>query len=248
MHLLFIDESGGLTPLGKKGPKYFVLGGLIIPEEIWPKLSNDLKKIKTAYQVSGEIKWRYFIAGNRNPENSLYHLEAEMRDSMRIALFSALSKYKSIRIISIISDVQESYSDPAIQNEDGLYHRAYKVLTERFQYFLQDMERTSGQKINGLIVCDNRNSHEDKRLQQFHQKLLYGSNAFSSSYENLIEGLFIAPSHYSVGIQFADMVAGAIFRKFEAGDSRFFDIIATLIRTNRSGISEGYGIVSIPKK
>ena len=36
-----------------------------------------------------------------------------------------------------------------------------------------------------------------------------------SQFNNLIEGLFIAPSHLSVGIQFADLVAGAIFRKYE---------------------------------
>jgi hypothetical protein len=37
----------------------------------------------------------------------------------------------------------------------------------------------------------------------------------------MIEGLFIAPSHLSVGIQFANMVAGAVFCAFRAQDKRF---------------------------
>lgn len=247
MHILFIDESGGLTPQGKQGPKHFILGGLIIPEEVWPKLAGDLKRIKQSYGVTGEIKWRYFIAGNNKPENSLVRLTPAQRDAMRLELFQAMAKYKSLRIISIICDVQAAYRDTTIGNEDGLYHRAYKVLTERFQYFLQDMERTSGQKINGLIVCDNRNSREDTRLQQFHQTLVNSNNAFTSNYANMIEGLFIAPSHYSVGIQFADLVAGAIYRRIEAGDARFFDIIRPLIRSSAEGRLEGFGLVKIPK-
>ena len=247
MHILFIDESGGLVPRGKQGPKHFVLGGLIIPEEIWPKLAHDLKKIKNAYAVIGEIKWRNFIAGNKKPENSLRHLAPEKRDAMRLELYAAFTKYKSLRVISVIADVQRSYADETIENEDGLYQRSYKVLTERFQYFLQDLERTSGQKINGLIVCDHRNSREDSRLQQFHQKLVNSDNMFTSNYANLIEGLFVAPSHFSVGIQFADLVAGAVFRKIEAGDSRFFDIIKPLVRSGPNGRMEGYGLVKIPK-
>ena len=138
MHILFIDESGGITPAGKKGPKHFVLGGLIIPEEVWPKLAADLRRIKSNYGVRGEIKWRYFIAGNRKPENSLVHLAPAQRDAMRMELFNEMAKYKSLRVISVVADVQQAYLDTTISNEDGLYHRAYKVLTERFQYFLQD--------------------------------------------------------------------------------------------------------------
>jgi hypothetical protein len=247
MHILFIDESGGLPPPNKQGPRHFILGGLIIPEEIWPKLAADLKRIKKSYGVTGEIKWRYFIAGNNKPDNSLINLAPAQRDAMRLELFQAMARYKSLRIISIICDVQASYHNAMIVNEDGLYHRAYKVLTERFQYFLQDTERTNGLKINGLIVCDNRNSREDSRLQQFHQTLANRNATFTSNYGNMIEGLFIAPSHYSVGIQFADLVAGAIYRHVEASDARFFDIISPLIRTSPEGRLEGYGLVKIPK-
>ena len=247
MHLLFIDESGNPSPPGKQGPKHFVLGGVIIPEEIWPRLSADIKRLKKTYAVTGEIKWRYFIAGNQKPDNSLLRLDPSERDQLRTQLFHALARYKSVRIISVIADVQRAYADPAIRNDDGLYQRAYKILTERFQYFLQDLERESGQRINGLIICDHRNNHQDERLRALHQKLVNSEGIFTSSYANLIEGLFLAPSHYSVGIQFADLVAGAVFRKFEAKDERFYDLIKPLVRTSPTGETEGYGLVKLPK-
>lgn len=247
MHILFIDESGNPPPPGKAGPTNFVLGGVIIPEEIWPKLSADLKRLKRDFAVTGEIKWRYFIAGNRKPENSLLHLEPAKRDELRLQLFQALSRYKSIKIISVVANIQRAYLDTSIRDDSGLYHRAYKVLTERFQYFLQDLERESGQRINGLIVCDHRNNHQDDRLRALHQKLVNSEGIFTSTYANLIEGLFLAPSHYSVGIQFADLVAGAVFRKFESNDERFYDLIKPLIRTSATGRIEGYGVVKLPR-
>ena len=68
-----------------------------------------------------------------------------------------------------------------------------------------------------------------------------------SHFDNLIEGLFIAPSHLSVGVQFADLIAGAIFRKFEKDDDKYYNQIKESIR-NRNGNVFGYGIVKFPKK
>lgn len=69
-----------------------------------------------------------------------------------------------------------------------------------------------------------------------------------SIYKNLIEGVFIAPSHLSVGIQLSDMVAGAVYRKFARQDSRFFDLIKTSFRKNNLGEIDGYGLIRWPKK
>jgi hypothetical protein len=120
-------------------------------------------------------------------------------------------------------------------------------MTERFQYYLQDVSRVSGQKINGIIVCDHRAPKDDRRLQELHAKLLLGNHNASSSYKNLIEGVFISPSHLSIGIQFADMLAGAVLRKFSKNDSRFFDQIKDTFRKSEEGEIEGYGIIKFPK-
>jgi hypothetical protein len=60
MHLCFIDESG--TPRKPKGkwPKFFVMAGLIVPEERWHVVAARLHGLKTRLRYRGELKWRFF--------------------------------------------------------------------------------------------------------------------------------------------------------------------------------------------
>jgi hypothetical protein len=81
-----------------------------------------------------------------------------------------------------------------------MYWLAYKQLTERFQYYLQDLSRIIGHSVHGIVVCDNRGPKDDENLRDLHATLMSSSTENISRYENIIEGLFIAPSHLSVGI------------------------------------------------
>lgn len=61
MQLLFVDESGTPPPPEKHGDTpFFVLGGLVVPEDFWSKLAADLDRMKQHFRIEGEIKWRYF--------------------------------------------------------------------------------------------------------------------------------------------------------------------------------------------
>jgi hypothetical protein len=64
----------------------------------------------------------------------------------------------------------------------------------------------------------------------------------------LIEGLFLAPSHLSIGIQLADIVVGAVFRKFEHEDNRWFDLLEPSWRKSPKGKKEGFGLIKFPSK
>lgn len=77
-------------------------------------------------------------------------------------------------------------------------------------------------------------------------QITYCSKTHTSNYQNLIEGVFIAPSHLSVGIQFTDMVAGAVYRNFVRKDSRFFTLIENSFRKNLEGKIGGFGLVRWP--
>lgn len=248
MHILFVDESGTAPPPDKAtSTPLFVLGGIVVPEEVWPKLKTDLEVAKRRYSVTGEIKWRFFAPPRGGKAHSLSHLSHVERDALREELLGAVARYKAIRIIASVVDTVATYRRPGIRDADDLYHLAFKQLSERFQYFLQDLERESGSPMRGMIVCDNRNNDQDNRLKEFHQTLLQGGQ-FTSNYGNLIEGLFIAASHHSPGTQFADLVAGAIFRKEGRDDPRFFYRIADRVRRGPAGQMAGFGLVYLPKK
>ncbi|WP_039052254.1 DUF3800 domain-containing protein [Bordetella avium] len=249
MQILFVDESGTPPPIERaRDTPYFVLGGIAVPEDVWPKLSQDLTALKARIGVECEIKWRYFAPTREGSKpHGMSHLTYEQKEELRTGLYQLISKYKSIKLICVVVDVVNAYNLRYINSADDLYWYAYKQLTERFQYYLQDLERMVGDRIYGIVVCDHRGPKDDERLRELHYKLLTKQKASTSNYANLIEGLFIAPSHLSVGIQLADMVAGAVFRVKKAGDKRFYDQIKGSFRTSPSGSIPGYGIVLFPK-
>ena len=99
--------------------------------------------------------------------------------------------------------------------------------------------------MNGIAVCDHRERKQDRRLQNMHYRMMHGQEAHTSSFSNILEGVFIVPSHFSMGIQLADIVSGGIYRWFAKGDDRYFRQITERIRTSPKGKMEGYGIVKL---
>lgn len=248
MHLCFIDESG-TPPKDSKGRlKYFVISGLIIPEAQWRDMAAEFEELKkkSKYKIRGEIKWRYFGIDNKDPKNTVKHLDQDKRDAFREDLFSIITRRKSVKIIACVASVKACYKTGYITNADELYEYTYKPVTERFQYFLQDISRASGDTVHGMIIADQRDRAQDERLKQHHRKLLFSKADTISHYENLIEGLFLTESHTSVGVQFADMVAGAIGRYFNSDDDYFYDEIKPSFRTSPGGKIWGYGLVKMP--
>ncbi|MDN5751747.1 MAG: DUF3800 domain-containing protein [Nitrosospira sp.] len=249
MQILFVDESGTPPPFERQSTTpLFVLGGVVVPEDYWAKLAADLGRLKDHFSIKGEIKWRYFAPDKPgSKKHSLSHLSSAHKEELRTKLYQMISGYKSIRLICVATNVPLAYQQNYIANADDLYWYSYKQLTERFQYYLQDLQRTVGQHVNGIVVCDHRGPKDDSRLRELHQQLLDGKRSNYSNYLNLIEGLFIAPSHLSVGIQLADMVAGAVFRHYRVGDDRFFRQIEGSFRKSPAGNIHGFGLVKFPK-
>ncbi|WP_419713897.1 DUF3800 domain-containing protein [Sphingomonas sp. TX0543] len=248
MQMLFIDESGTPPPVDKvAGSPLFVLGGIIIPDRFWHQVKADLDLAKRDFGVGGEIKWRFF-APHHKKAHSISHLDGAHKETLRSRLFAIIRKYKSIKTMAVIVDSEAAYRLPYITGPDDLYWYAYKSMTERFQYYLQDITRIAGQPINGIIVCDHRGPDDDRRLQELHARLPEGHHDAHSNYKNLVEGLFIAPSHLSVGVQFADMVAGAVLRSRKSADNRFLAQIETTLRKSEAGQIQGYGLIDFPKR
>lgn len=247
MHLYFIDDSG--DPGGST--THFVLGGVIIPGDQWHKLNDSFSSACEKFKVQGEIKWRLFGQKPRpgDTENPISHLSYEEKDQLRKFLLESLVKFNSVKIIASVVHLPTIHSKyPGITAED-IYSMAYKPLTERFQYYLQDLSRSSGTTFNGILVCDHRNPRQDRLLRNFLQDLLKDNGRAPSRYFNLIETLFLAPSHQSIGLQFSDLVVGSILRFFEKGDEKWYRVISKSIRKHPyTGAIDGYGLVKIPNE
>lgn len=247
MHLCFIDESGTPAKLGKAEPSTFAIGAIIIPEATWQNVRKKLLGLKISSKYNGEVKWRYFAPSNTDDDNPMLGWEQVRKDEFRSAVFKIITDQRSIRLLACVCHCKTAYENASINTQNDLYFRTYKPITERFQYFLQDISRSSGEEHFGIIVADHRGSKDDAKMRQQHERLIEESWNSTSTYTNFVEGLFFAPSHMSVGIQLADMVAGATWRAFERGDSRFFDMIKGSFRAKPTGEIDGFGLVKFPK-
>jgi hypothetical protein len=248
MHLCFVDESGSPPKNAKGKVKYFVIAGLIIPEAQWRDIAAAFEELKQKpkYKVRGEIKWRFFGANNADPKNTVKHLDQAKRDEFRADLYSIITRRKSVKIVACVASIKACYKTGYITSADDLYEYTYKPVTERFQYFLQDLSRASGETMHGMMIADQRDKAQDDRLKRHHRKLLFSKAETVSIYENFIEGLFLTESHSSVGIQLADMVAGAIGRYHNSKDAKFYDLIKSSFRSGPGGKISGYGWVKMP--
>jgi hypothetical protein len=137
---------------------------------------------------------------------------------------------------------------PSVAGPEDIYQLTYKTVSERFQYYLQDLSSVVGRKEFGIVVGDHRGAQDDQRLRRHHQMLLHSSARCVSRYDHLVEGLFLEPSNFSIGIQLADMVSGAVWRKYERDDDRWYQAVEASFRRSPSGRLDGYGIVKVPKR
>jgi Protein of unknown function (DUF3800) len=243
VYFLFLDESGTPPKPTNATGKYLVIAGVIIPEGTWHGIARDYKK--ATHRVRGELKWKHFGAGNKN--TSISHLNQDERKVLRHDIFQILTSRKAVKVICCVTCLEAAFARPTIVTADDVYHLTYKGVTERFQYFLQDAARITGQPQYGIVVSDHRTAPDDKNLRTRHHELLEGDELFTSNYANVIETIFFSPSEASVGLQLADMVAGAVHRSFHNGEHRFAEMLKPIFRASPRGTILGYGLVKMPK-
>jgi hypothetical protein len=247
MHLCFLDESGTPAKPGHPSPKFFVIAGVIIPEDIWHSAREKLIGLKREKKFYGEVKWRFFAPNNSDEDNPMRAWSQEDRNEFRSRVFQIIKSHRSIKVVACVCNCSEAYKIRDINSQDDIYFQTYKPVTERFQYFLQDISREVGSKISGLVVSDHRGSKDDSKMRLQHERLIRENGRYTSTYTHFVEGLFFSPSHMSVGIQLADMVAGATWRFFERQDDSFFNEIRASFRSKPNGEIYGYGLVKFPK-
>lgn len=246
MHLCFVDESGIPTRPSQGRPGFFTIGGIIIPEKHWHEIRRKFLCLKDQNNYRGEVKWRYFAPNNDDPTNPMLEWDEERRNDFRLSLFNIIIENNAIKLICCVCNTRLAYNLRHVNNQEDVYFQTYKAVTERFQYFLQDLS-PKNHTINGIIVADQRNRRQDNHLRVQHENLVRKTSKNTANYENFIETLFFVPSDMSVGMQLADMVAGATYRYFSREDDRWIEHIRGAFRTDARGKIKGYGVVHLPK-
>lgn len=213
MYLLYADESG--TPSGTD-QAFFILAGISVFERQAHWLSLELDKIAARFNphdpMSVELHGSVMFAG-RNMWRGVP--KQDRLDAIKDAL--NLIDGKNYRIVASV--VQKS----AIYPQDPVYYTFQQVVT-RFDYFLMRQHTYYKNSQRGLILFDK--SKEEIPIQTLATNFKIAGHEWGSL-KNMAEVPVFIDSAASRLIQLADLVAYALFRKYEKNDGQFSDLLET---------------------
>jgi len=214
MYLLYLDESGSVADAQQK---YFVLSGLAVFERSTHWVEQELQNIAMRFDAndpmavelhgspmrSGRGKWRGFTIEDRI---------TAMKDGLRII---ANHYPRDLRLFGAV--VRKS----SLVGTDPIEH-AFEQVANRFDLYLRRLRMKYSDNQRGLIVFDK--SSTEQRIQSLAREFKYVGHRWGTT-KCYAEVPVFLDSRASRLIQLADLVAFAMFRRYEHGDGNFFDII-----------------------
>lgn len=230
MYLLFLDESG------KPDDRSFALGGIAVRAERWHELRDIWQSTLSAHgwPHDKEAKWH----GIRN---------GEVPPDLADALFSSLTAAPVTCFVVVLRPLAGRGDERLrrfFEDDEATYTTALMFAAERFQRFLHE------ESSYGAIILDSRRREVDDRMRRFFERMQDEGTPFTGL-ERIVDSLLLGPSHYSIGLQVADLVvASALEGRRHLGDaSRWHKSLLPLFASHpATGEIDGVGIKEFPLK
>ncbi len=214
MYIFYLDDSGSApNPLEQN----VVLGGISVYE-------------RDTYFFTQQLDTLAATIDSSNPQSIEFH--ASEIFSGRTPPWNKFSKENRIKIIKdVLEIIKSSYArntafacvihKPSYPKRDPI-EMAFEDLCSRFNLHLMRLYATSREQQKGIIVLDE-NAHE-KNIQQM-ASIFRCSGTRWGAIRDLAEVPLFVNSKASRLIQIADHIAYAVFRRYEAKDTSYLDII-----------------------
>jgi Protein of unknown function (DUF3800) len=226
MHILFLDESG--TP----SDRTFAVGGVAVPADEWSKLRAawTYALAKHRWPIDREAKWHGVRTGGVPP-------------ALADDLFGALADAPITCFVVVLRPLAgRKQRDDLFATDEDTYATALTFLAERFQRFLADRDS------HGIMVIDSRRPEVDDRMRRFFERLQREGTPYQQL-DRIVDALFLGPSHYSIGLQAADLVvASALAAQGEQGDAKRWhkQLLRRFATHPATGAIEGVGLKVYP--
>jgi hypothetical protein len=228
MHLLYLDESGAVSDPQQQ---YFVLAGVAVFERKTHWIEQELNKIAARFSPDnsyaielhgspmrgGSDGWRDYPREDR--------LQA-MKDALQITV--ADNSRQGVRLFgAVVRKASLIGSDPV--------EHSFEQLVSRFDLFLKRQYAKHADPQRGLMLFDK--SSTEIRLQTLAREFKHAGHTWGQT-KNYAEVPVFLDSKASRLIQLADLVAYALFRKYEANDDSFFAVIENCFDSD-GGVKHG---------
>jgi hypothetical protein len=224
MYLLYIDESG--NPDGKED-RYFVLGGVAVYERqaYWVNEKVDTLQNNLFPTAQIEFHSQQIVSHSEEPWRSL----PPQKRTETLA-----------NLCQIISDADLFLFGVAVERATtgDSVGRAFEEMCKRFDLFLQRLHN-QGDTQRGLIIFDK--TRYEQRLQTLLAEYRR-SGTRHGRVRNFADVPFFADSKSTRLLQLADLVAYAIFRRYERHNTWLLDQVISKFDSDGTVI---HGLVHI---
>ena len=221
MFILYIDGSGSVS---NPDEKHFVLAGVAVFERTVFHAIKALDDMVDSFglgQPSYEIELHGspMLQGKRDPWKSV--ARARRKEMMLETLNVLTTAARNAKAFGIVVDKQSmSPNDPV--------EYAFEEICNRFNLFLTRNFQSRGgrdeDKQKGLVVMDE--SHYEQPLQALAREFRISGTRWGHL-RNMAEVPLFVDSRASRLVQLADLLAFALWRRYEKSDSTFFDPIVS---------------------
>ena len=215
MYLLYLDDAGVVQD---RNEKHFILAGIAVFERQAYWLQNALDDV--AGTLGHPDPDALELHGNRILNGNGWWRKMRWRDDRRAVIRQGLGAAAKLApgswcLFGAVVDKR------ALSPQDPIAY-VFEQLCNRFDRFLARMHY-EGNTQRGLIVLDK--SSQETRLQSLASEFRTLGHRWGVA-RNLADVPLFVDSRATRCIQYADLVAYAMWRKFERGDGEFFDGIA----------------------
>jgi hypothetical protein len=216
MYILYLDDSGSVQNAQED---YFVLGGICVPESSVRWLSYEIEKIAEEIAPNNPRSVEFHaseIFGGRNPPWSEYTNRNERIRIIKNVLHTLDNAYNHITTFAC------AIHKDSFPGQDAVLV-AFEDLTSRFNMFINRIATENENREHGIIVMDK--SSYETNLQNVAMRFRREGNRWGSYLKNVCEVPLFVDSKASRIIQLADHIAYAVFRRYNAKDTNYFDCI-----------------------
>lgn len=220
LHLLYLDESGHPDD---PNSGFFVLAGFAVFERQTHWLERQLDAIVDRFPACEGNAIELHGSEMYGGKNAWRGIAPEARSQAVVDILSLLSDRRlNLRIFASVIEKSRMASHVILR-------RSFENVAAAFDAYLQSLYRRRDPQ-RGLIIVDK--SNYEQQLQELSHAFKHNGHQ-TGKLRNLAEVPLFLDSKASKLIQMADIVAYWIFRHFQSGDARGFDIM------RRCGVDNG---------
>jgi Protein of unknown function (DUF3800) len=234
MYILYLDDAGSVN---NASDTHVVLAGVALFERQIHFLDQSLNLLAAEIEPQEPHRLEFHANHILNGKRQWRRIDKAMRRRHLADGLRVIDKLRGNRaLFGVVVEKAE------VSPRDALEY-AFEQVCSRFDHFLdrrnRNLKKNEGhRKQRGLLVLDK--STRETRLQELTREFRRNGRTWGKL-RNFVDVPFFVDSEATRAIQYADMVAYALWRKFEKNDPAFFEIIETAFDAH-GGVRHGLHI------